>query len=208
MLKLHTVPGTCSTACHIVLEESGLTFETKILSFDKGDTEKPEFLKLNSMGAVPVLEIQNEVGLSEGVAIMQYIADQKIDQNLFPVKGMDHYRGLEWMNFIATELHKGCYGALFGSEHFIKDEKACAEFDHNMRTSLHSKLEVVNKKLEGKTWCLGNQFTIVDAYLFTIVGWSKHVEVDLTNYRNITAFQSRVFERPAVQRAYKKEGLI
>ena len=208
MLKLYTVPGACSTASHIVLEEAGIPFKVELVSFDKGDMEKPEFLKLNPQGSIPVLEIEAGVGLTEGVAIMKFIADQKPEVNLFPVKGNDHYRTYEWMNFIATELHKATFSALFASEHLLKDEKSQLEFETNVKKSLHEKLDYVNKKLEGKTWCLGNQYTVADSYLFTVLSWSKHVDVDLTNYRNITSFQARVFERPAVQRAMKTEGLI
>ena len=208
MLKLYSSAGACSTACHIVLEESGVPFEVQMISFDNGDAEKPEFLALNPQGAVPVLEIEKGVALTEGVAIMKYIAAQAKEQTVFPKNGIEHFRALEWLNFITTELHKGTYGMLFASENYIKDEKICAEFDQKVRTNLYTKLDLVNQKLEGKTWCLGKDFSIVDAYLFTVIGWSKYVEVDLTPYKNITAFQARVFERPAVQRAYKTEGLI
>lgn len=208
MMKLYTVPGACSMACDIVFEETGVPFERVLLSFDKGDLETPAFHRINPKGAVPALEIESGTYLTEGTAIMQYIADQKPEMHLFPKTGMDHFRAIEWMSFISTELHKATFGALFAAEHFIPDTKACTEFETNVTHVLHERLDYVNTRLEGKTYCVGNQFTICDAYLFTVLSWSKHLDIDLTKWKNITTFQARTFERPSVQKAMKGEGLI
>jgi glutathione S-transferase len=208
MLKLYASPGSCSLASHIALEESKLPYEMKIVSFDQGDTETPQYLKLNPNGAVPVLEVEPGVGISEGVAILQYIADQAPNANLFPKSGMEKVRGQEWLNFISTEIHKGTMTQLFMIERLVSEVSAQEELNKNVRGMLATKLKIVNDKLEGKNFTLGSQFSVVDAYLFTILSWSDHLKVDLSPYKNIKTFQSRVFERPAVQAVMKSEDLL
>jgi glutathione S-transferase len=214
MLKLYTSPGACAMACDILLEETGIPFERKILNFDEGYLESPAFRKLNPQGAVPTLEIEPGVALTEGTAIMQYIAAQKPEKNLFPQQivggkpNNDYFRAVEWMNFIASELHTRTFGNLWATEYYVTDNKYQDGFKTNVTNLLKEKLEIVNKRLEGRTYCVGNAFTAVDGYLFTIVGWAKPLNIDLTPYKNITSFQNRVFERPAVQRTMKANGLI
>ena len=208
MLKLYTVPGACSLACDLVIEETGIAHEKKLVSFEKGDLNKPEFLKLNPQGAVPVLEIENGVGLTEGVAIMQYIADQKPESKLLPKDGMDRYRTIEWMNFIATELHQKTFMNLFMSETFVPDAKAREVFETHVHATLVERFDHIDRKLAGHDWCIGKTYTIADAYLFTVVNWSKHFDIDLKRWKNVNAHYSRVFERPATQRVLKAEGLI
>ena len=214
MLKLYTSPGACAMACDIMLEEVGVPFERKIVNFDEGYLESPAFRKLNPVGAVPTLEIESGVALTEGTAIMQWLAFQKPEKNFFPqpiVGGKpnnDYFRAVEWMNFIATELHTRTFGNLWGADYYVTDKTAQEGFKANVVNNLKERFEIINKRLEGKTYCVGNNFTAVDAYLFTIVGWAKPLNFDITPYKNVTAFQNRVFERPAVQRTMKANGLI
>ena len=207
-MKLYTAPGACSLACDIALEESGLAFDRVLMSFEKGDLNTPEFLKINPMGAVPALEVSPGACLTEGPAILQYIADQNPSAGLMPSHGFDRYRALEWLNFITSELHKNTYGNLFATERLITDQDSQTEFRKNVAHGLNDRLDWVNARLEGKAFCLGDSFTVCDAYLFTVLSWSKHLGIDLSPWRNITSYQARVFERPGVQRAMKAEGLI
>ncbi len=208
MVKLYTAPGACSLACDIVFEEAGVPFERVLVSFDKGEMETPAYQVINPMGAVPALDLGNGTYLTEGPAIMQYIAAQKPEAGLMPTSGFEHFKALEWMNFITSELHKTSFGNLFAVERLVSGEAAQTEFETNSKKVLFERLDHVNKQLDGKTFCVGNHFTICDAYLFTVLSWSKHLEIDLTPWKNITSFQARTFERPGVQRAMKAEGLI
>ncbi|MBS1958243.1 MAG: glutathione S-transferase family protein [Bdellovibrionales bacterium] len=214
MLKLYTSPGACAMACDILLEETGVPFERKLVEFDEGYLDSPAFRKLNPNGTVPTLEVEPGLALTEGPAILQWVAFQKPEKSYFPqpvVGGKpnnEYFRAVEWMNFIATELHSRAFGNLWGADYYVADKKSQEGFRNVVTHNLHEKLDIVNKRLEGKTYCMGNNFTAVDAYLFTIVGWAKPMNIDLTPYKNITAFQNRVFERPAVQRAMKANGLI
>lgn len=208
MFKLFTNPGSCSTACSIVAEELGIQIDRKFMSSDKGDYSQPEFLTVNPKGYTPVLEIAKDVYLTEGSVIMQFMADQKPEANLLPRTGIERYKVLEWLNFVGTELHASCYNNLFTSEYYFKDEKTQGEFETNVKSKLNDYLSFVNKNLEGKTFIANNQYSIADAYLYTVLSWSKWVEVDLTNYRNITSYMARIFERAGTQKAMKAEGLI
>ena len=125
-----------------------------------------------------------------------------------PKNSTEKFRVLEWLNFTSSELHKFTYGNLFATESWVSEPKAQGEFSEHVKHYLGEKLAIVNTKLEGNDYCIGKQFTIADAYLFTILSWSKHVGVDLSPYKNITAHQSRVYARPATKRAMKAEGLL
>jgi len=207
MLKLYTSPGACSTAAHIALQEAGIPFETKKIALDKGENETPEFLKLNPKGYVPVLEIDAQRALTEVAAIVQYVADQAPEKNLMPTRGFERFKALEWLNFISTEVHKGM-GSFFAMDHIFKNEEGKKEYRDYMTQTLKGKLDYLNTSLEGKDYLMGSQYTVADGYLFTILNWSNFIKFDLTPWKNITNFQSRVYARPATQRAFKAEGLL
>jgi glutathione S-transferase len=207
MLKLYTAPGACSTACHIVLQESGVPFETKVLSFEGNDFESKDFLKMNPKGYVPFLEIDSQRSIAEGTAIMQYVADQAPESNLMPTKGFERYKGLEWLNFIATECHK-TFGSFFMVDTIFKNEEGKKEYVEFTTAKMKDKLDFINASLEGKDYLMGKTFTVADAYLFTIMNWSQHLKFDLSPWKNVVNFQNRVYARPATQRAFKAEGLL
>ncbi len=207
MLKLYTAPGACSTACHIALQEAGIPFETKIVSWEDGFVDSKEFLKMNPKGYVPFLEIDASKTLSEGVAIMQYIADQAPEKKLMPTNGFERFKAIEMLNYIATELHKG-FSPLFMAEHVVQDEIARKQFVENCTKILTEKFNFVENYLEGKNFALGTQYSIVDGYLFTVLSWSKHVNISLSPWKNIVNHQNRIYERVATQRALKAEGLL
>jgi glutathione S-transferase len=150
---------------------------------------------------VPLLELDDGQRLSEGPAIVQYIADQVPDKKLAAAWGtMERYRQMEWLNFISTELHKGI-GALFNPA-LPEEAKAMA------RTKGLSRLEWVDQQLEGRQYLMGANFSVPDAYLFTVVNWCKFVSIDISGLANIGAFMARMAARPAVLEALKAEGLV
>jgi glutathione S-transferase len=203
-MKLYYFPGACSLSCHIAMREAGI--EPNIEKVD-GKTKKTEngadYWAINPKGYVPTLVLDNGQKLTEAQVILQYIADQKPAAKLAPAAGTpDHYRMLEWLNFIATEIHKN-HGPLFkfgeklpdASKQVFKDEIAL-------------RFDWLAKQLEGKQYLLGDQFTIADIYLFTVLNWPRYVGIDIAKWPALKAYHQRVGARPAVQAALLAEGLI
>ncbi|MGM1328074.1 glutathione transferase GstA, partial [Klebsiella michiganensis] len=155
---------------------------------------------INPKGQVPALLLDDDVLLTEGVAIMQYIADRVPDRQLLaPVGSIARYQTLEWLNYVATELHKG-FTPLFRPD-TPEDYKPVA------RALLDKKMQYVNECLEDKEWINGHRFTIADGYLFTVLRWAYAVKLDMEGYSNIAAWMKRVAARPAVAAALEAEGL-
>lgn len=201
-MKLYYSTGSCSLSPRIALHEAGLAYEgvlaptkTKLLP------DGSDFRAINAKGYVPMLELDDGQRLTEGVAIVQYIADQVPDRQLAPANGtMARYRLQEWLHFIGSELHKGGFGVFF-------NPASNDEFKAAMRERLLGRLRWVDEQLEGKTWLMGAHFTVADGYLFNITNWSKPTGVDLSPYPHLLAWRERVAARPAVQAAMKAEGL-
>jgi glutathione S-transferase len=201
-MKLYFSPGTCSLSPHIALREAGLPFElvrVNIKTHQLADGQ--DFYAINPKGSVPVLELPNGERLTEGSAIVQFIADQAPQSTLAPANGTwERYRLQEWLNFITSELHKG-FSPLFNPRS-TDDVKAQA------RDKLMSRLKWVDEQLEGRAYLMGETFTVADGYLFTVVGWGKLVSVDVSALKALTDFMARTSARSAVQAALKAEGLL
>jgi glutathione S-transferase len=203
-MKLFTTPGTCSLACHIALHETGADFTAVKVDLRGKTTETGEdFRAINPKGSVPALEIAPGEVLTEGVAIMQFVADRKGGAGIAPEAGtLERARMQEAMNYIAGELHKTGYGPMFRPG--LTDEARQAQ------------LAVVDAKLgwlegmlaDGREYLVPTGYTLADGYLFTISGWSKMFGHDLSRFPNVTALRERVAARPAVQAAMRAEGMI
>ena len=200
-MKLFYKPGACSLASHITLRESGKDFtliEVDLMHkrMENGD----DFLKVNPKGQVPALLLDDNTLLTEGVAIMQYLADSVADRQLLaPVGSINRYKTLEWLNFIATELHKG-FTPLFRPD-------TPEDYKPTVRALLDKKLAYIDESLAGAQWISGSRFTIADAYLFTVLRWAFAVKMDMAGYQNIADYMARVAARPAVAAALAAEGL-
>ncbi len=201
-MKLYYSPGACSLSPHIVLRESGLAFEPVLASTKTHKLQDgTDYYGINPKGYVPLLELDNGERLSEGPVIVQYIADQVPAKKLAPPAGtMARYRLQEWLNFITSELHKG-FSPLFNP---AVPEDARAVF----RKKLVERFTWVDGQLAGKPYLLGEEFSVADAYLFTVASWAPHVGVDITGLGKLAAFSARMAARPAVQAAMKAEGLL
>jgi glutathione S-transferase len=201
-MKLYYSPGACSLSPHIVLRESGLAFEPVLASTKTHKLQDgTDYYTINPKGYVPLLELDDGSRLSEGPAIVQYIADQAPAKNLVPAAGtMARYRVQEWLNFISTELHKG-FSPLF-------NPATPADYKPVVTERLMSRLTWVDSQLAGKSYLMGDTFCVADAYLFTVANWPKFVGLDISALANLGAFMGRVAARPAVQEALKAEGLI
>ncbi|MGH8034498.1 MAG: glutathione transferase GstA [Polaromonas sp.] len=201
-MKLYYSPGACSLSPHITLHESGLKFEhvlapTKTHQLEDGT----DYYSINPLGYVPLLELDDGTRLTEGPAIVQYIADQVPDKKLAPANGTVARAQLQsWLNFIATELHRG-FSPLFSPA-------TPADYKPIIIDKLLSRLKWVDGQLAGKPYLMGEAFSVADPYLFTVTNWAPRVEVDISGLANLAAFRARVAARPAVQTAMKEEGLL
>ena len=201
-MKLYFSPGACSLSPHITLIEAGLSYESVLVDLKTHKlADGTDYYTISPKGYVPLLELDNGERLSEGPAIVQYIADPAPAKNLAPANGtMARYRLQEALNFISTELHKGI-GGLFNPA-MPEEAKAL------MRARGLMRLQWVNEQLEGRQYLMGDTFTVADAYLFTVANWTAHVGIDRSALTTLTAYMARVAARPAVQAAMKAEGLI
>lgn len=201
-MKLYYSNGACSLSPHIVLRESGLPFtlvraSTKTHALDDGT----DYYTINPKGSVPLLELDNGERLTEGPVIVQYIADQVPGKSLIPAAGTwERYRAQEWLNFITSELHKG-FSPLF-------NPATPDEYKTIARANLIKRFTFVDSKLEGKSYLMGDTFSVPDAYLFTVTNWAGAVGLDLSGFKNVGAFMERMRARPAVQEALQAEGLV
>ncbi len=201
-MKLYYSPGACSLSPHIALEEAGLKYEaivapTKTHKLPDGS----DYYAVNPLGYVPLLELDDGTRLTEGPAIVQYIADQAPDKKLAPPNGtLPRYQLQSRLNFIGTELHK-TFSPLFNPATPDETKRASKE-------KLLSRFKWIDGELAGKKYLMGDQFTVADAYLFTISNWCQKMEVDISGLSNLVAFRERVASRPAVQKAMKDEGLL
>jgi len=201
-MKLYFSPGACSLSPHIVLREAGLPFTLEKVDLrTKTTADGRDFRAINPKGVVPVLEMDQGGVLTEGPAIVQYVADLAPASGLAPAAGsMERYRLAEWLNFISTELHKN-YSPLFRPE-LSDDIKTYA------RANLNQRYAYVESMLGGRDFLMGAQFTAADAYLFVVTNWARAVKLDLSAHANVLAFHARVGARPAVRQAMRDEGLL
>lgn len=201
-VKLYFKPGACSLSPHIALEEAGLKYESETVDLaTKVTGSGANYLEVNPKGYVPALVLDSGEVLTEGPAIVQYIADLAPEKKLAPPNGsIERYRLQSWLNFIGTEIHKSV--TAFFHPLSKDDWKAAAKLN------LERRLGHVNQHLADKPYLLGNDFSVADGYLFTTLGWMKMIKFDLSPYPNLIAFQERTAARPAVQAAMKAEGLV
>src|SRR5689334_21392502 len=194
-MKLYFSPGACSLSPHIALLEAGLDFTLERVDVRARQTASGrDFLTINPKGYVPALEMNDGAVLTEGPAIVQFIADLAPDRQLAPANGtLERYRLVEWLNFISTELHKS-FGPLFRPT-------STEEMKEAARSNLRNRLGWLAGELEGRDYLMGAQFTVADAYLFTVLGWAGFVEFDLGPWPVFAAYLQRVGARPAVQQA-------
>jgi glutathione S-transferase len=200
-MKLYYSPGACSLAIHISLREAGLPFALESVNIREGTYAggKP-FTEVNPKGYVPVLRLDDDSLLTEGVALQQWIADQAPHKNLLPPAGTrERYTAIEWLAFITSELHKS-FGPLFNPTASEDSKKSSAEL-------LLKRFAYVDEKLKGHDYLMGSSFSAPDSYLFTVFNWSHYVKLDVSKFTNILAFCERMKARPSVREAYAAEGL-
>jgi glutathione S-transferase len=201
-MKLYYSPGACSLSPHIALREAGLAFDLVRVDLKTKKTKDGEdFTKVNPKGFVPALQLDSGDVLTEGPAVVQFIADQNPDAALAPKAGtMDRYRLQELLNFISTELHKG-FSPLF-------NPATPEEWKTQVKATLGKRFDDVVERLGNGPYLMGERFTVADGYLFTVLSWHKYTGIDLSGWPALVAYVGRVAARPAVQEALKAEGLL
>ena len=201
-MKLFYSPGACSLSPHIVLRETGLPFELIQANLkNKTLADGSDFKAVNPKGYVPALVLNDGTLITEGPAIVQYLADQVPEKKLAPPNGtIQRVRLQEWLNFISTELHKS-FSPLFGWP--INDEAKGL-----FKQRLMLRLAVVDEHLAKNDYLLGEAFSVADAYLFVVTNWPPMVGVDISGFKHLAAFRERVGARPSVMAALEAEGLL
>ncbi|AUX23217.1 glutathione S-transferase [Sorangium cellulosum] len=198
-MRLYFSPGACSLSPHIALREAGLEFHLERVHLGTKKTRSgADFTRINPKGYVPALELEDGQVLTEGPAIVQYIADLRPGSGLAPPAGsLDRYRLQEWLSFIGTELHKQ-FSPLFTPR--APDEQKTAA-----RAYLGRRLAFAAQRLDGAPYLMGDRFTVADGYLFTVLTWTRFARIDLGAFPALVAYAERVGARPAVQAAMKAE---
>jgi len=200
-MKLFYKQGACSLAPHIILRETGKDFTLESVDLMKKRlADDSDYFAINPKGQIPALLLDEGTLVTEAVVIMQYLADSAPESQLLaPTGELARYKTLEWLNFIATELHKG-FTPLFRPD-------TPEEYKPVVRATLEKKLHFVNDALNGKSWIAGEQFTIADAYLYNVLRWARAVKLEMSELANIEPYMARVSARPAVAAALAAEGL-
>jgi glutathione S-transferase len=201
-MKLYYSSGACSLSPHIVLLEAGLPYtliktDLKTKKTDSG----ADYLTINSKGTVPALQLDDGRVLTEGPAVVQYLADLKPESGLAPRAGtFERYQLMEILNYITSEVHKS-FSPLF-------NPASSAEMKEASVTALGKRFDWLAGFLGKKDFLMGNTFTVADAYLFTILNWTRIVKIDLGKWPALAAYKARIAHRPMVQAALKEEGLV
>lgn len=199
-MKLYYTPGACSQAPHIVLQELDLKYTPiKVDLTTHTLPDGSDYRAINPKGYVPLLELDDGTRLTEANVLLQYLADRKPGALAPPTGSVERYRLMEWLSFIATEVHKG-FGPLWNP----KVEPAVRE---RAVAALSNRFGYIAQTLGRQPYLMGQSFTIADAYLFVILNWSNYHKIDLKPWPVLTEFQARIAKRPAVQATLKIEGL-
>ena len=202
-MKLYYTPGTSSLFPHIVLHEAGLAFEKiKVDEHTKLMDNGRDYRTVNALGFVPALGLDDGTVLTEGAAIVQYIADQVPAKQLAPPNGtLERAKLQSWLSFIASEMQMGCFCPLF---HSTTSEAAKTMY----RERLASRLGHVDRHLSSQDYMLGKQFSLADPYLFVVLNWARSANIDLSAYSHVRAHRKRIRARAGVHSAMQAEGLI
>lgn len=201
-MKLYFAPDTCSLSPHIVLQELGLPYDlVRVNNHTKRTSEGGDFLTVNPKGYVAALQLASGHVLTEGPAVVQYLADLKPEAELAPANGtLERVRLQEWLNFITSEIHAG------SAPLFSKNlPEAVKDF---FKARLFKRFDLIEATLKKQTYLMGNSFTVADAYLFTVLGWMPGFAIDLRRRPNIVAYIQRIAARPSVAAAHAREAEI
>lgn len=202
-MKLYYTPGSCSLSVHIALNEAGLAFEldkVNLRAQPHTTEDGTVFSQINPKGYVPALVLADGTMLTEGPAIVQWVADQVPEKNLAPLNDtLARYRLQEALNFIATEIHKG-FAPLWTPTSSEEAKNAAWA-----RLSVH--FDALETLFQQQDYLLAN-YSVADGYLFTCLNWGQFLNRSLAQWPAIEGFMARIRARDAVQKTLKAEGLL
>jgi glutathione S-transferase len=200
MLTLYYTPGACSQAAHIVLHEAGLSHDTEAVDLHAHRTASgADYYAINPKGAVPALAVDDEYVLTENCAVLQYLGDLSGDETLFPKTGRKHYRTIEWLSYLGSDLHKS-FGPLFNPASSDDVRQAA-------RDLIGKRLDFIERELDQRDYLVGDTMTVADPYLFAMLGWLAGFDIDLANWPNLLGLRQRIAARDTVKAVMKAEGL-
>lgn len=202
-MKLYYKAGACSLSPHIVMAELGFVYESEQVDLATKKMASGDYLLVNPKGSVPALRMENGEILTEGATIVQYLCELRPEGNLLK----DKYRALEWMNYIATELHKNALTPFFTLNGMMSSTEGKTEYRASLVKNLETKINYISSKMGTNQHLMGNEFSAPDAYLFTCLSWTGMLKVDLSKWPNIVSFMERMRQRPSVIRAMTEEGM-
>lgn len=200
-MKLYFSPGSCGLASQIALREVGQAFDLVKVDFATKTTVEGDYFEVTPKGFVPALKLDDGEVLTEGAAILQWIADSHPEQGLLPAFGSrERYKALGWLNYVATDLHRGM-ATMFSPYIDAASKASYAE------GNLAPRFAYVDAHLASHEYLMGSQFSVADAYLYNVLCWPPRVGVDITGYAAIQAFMARMEQRPSVRAALEAEGI-
>jgi glutathione S-transferase len=200
-MKLYYATGSCGLAPQIALREAEQAFDLVKVDFKTKTTVEGDYFQVTPKGFVPALKLDDGDVITEGAVVLQWIADHNPERKLLPAPGTpQRYRALEWLNYIATDMHKG-YATLFSP--FLDDASKARFVEGNLST----RLAYLDERLSSNDYLLGTDFSVADAYLYNILTWSSRVNVDLSVYAGIKRFVVRMGQRPSVRASIEAEGI-
>lgn len=200
-MKLYYSPGACSLSPHIVAREAGIEVDLVKVDLKARKLEDGgDYARINAKGYVPALALDGGTLLTEGPAIVQYLADRNPDSGLAPSNGtLERYRLQEWLNFLTSEIHKS-FSPLF-------NPAAAEGWKQAARENIVRRFDLITERLGPSAYLMGERFTVADAYLFTLLNWCQWTGIDLARWPALKDYLARVAGRPKVQEALRAEGL-
>jgi glutathione S-transferase len=206
MLTFFYSTGTCSTAVHIAFAEAGIEFKGVEVSWQR-KVNLDELAAVNPLGQVPALVDEEGRVLTQTIAILEFIANRAKEKKLMPESGTwQRSQAMGWLAFIGADLQKS-FAPMFYAPHWTKDEATQTAIKQSVVDSIDKHLAYIDQKLAGSEYLLGNQFSVADAHLFTVVGWCKWSGNKISKYKNLVGYMKRVNDRPQVQKILQLEGL-
>ncbi|MGE5624647.1 MAG: glutathione S-transferase family protein [Bacillota bacterium] len=208
MLKLYYSPRACSLAVHILLEEVNAPYELELVSIAKGKTRSPEYLAINPKGRVPVLRTEEGEILTELPAISWYVAQLSTSPALFPHGRLAATRCFEWFNWLSGTVHAMAFGQYWRPQRFVAEEELFPRVKQKGRANILENFAMIEQRLTGRGWSVGNAYTVVDPYLLVFFAWGGRIGLSMRDsYPHWAAHAERVEARPAVQKVLREEGV-
>lgn len=207
MIKLYFSPGACSIASHVILEELQIPYEAIKVDLKTYTYDSEDYYKINPLGAVPALMLDDGTVITQNAAVLFYLGDLDPKHHLIPKAGtMERVRAHEWLSFINSDLHKA-FSPLFKLDSYVSSENAKEELKQGVTANIKKIITIVEKKLPEKGFVLGENFSVIDAYLLVFFFWGKHLNIPFDSWPKYSALTKRILARPSVEHVLKQEKL-